>query len=288
MKNICPNCQSTSSRLKLKTKKFVLMICNPCGLGFISPMPSEKDLHRYYNRAYFKSKTDEIHGYTSYTQMEKVLTIEAQRKIKYMQKFTSGKNLLDVGCGLGIFLKNANSFGYKISGNDISGYAIEHIKKTLNIPLYEGSLKDAKLPKNYFDVVCAWDVMEHIPDVGGTFSAINKTLKKNGYLFLTTPDLTSIDAQILGKFWYGFKKIPEHLIFFDKNSIKKILEKSGFVIVEIKPWGFERDLNFIADKIHFYLPPLGTLFKIITKFLKISDRSIYLPLTDMMVVATKK
>lgn len=288
MKNICPNCGSSSSKLKLKTPKFNLLICNSCRLGHISPMPSQKDLEKYYGEAYFKSEMDNIHGYTAYSQMENVLTIEAKRKIAYMQKFTKGNSLLDVGCGLGVFLKKAKQEGYAVSGNDISEYARNFVKKILKIPFYKGTLADYPLPKNRFDIVCAWDVVEHIPIVKDTFQSILHSLKSGGYLFLTTPDLASFDAQILGRFWYGYKKIPEHLIFFDKDSIRKTLENSGFKVVEIRAWGFERDLGFVADKIRLYFPPLGALLKITTDFLKISDKSIYLPLTDMMVVATKK
>ena len=117
--------------------------------------------------------------------------------------------------------------------------------------------------------------------------AISKTLTPNGFLFLTTPNLKSWDAKLLSKYWYGYKKIPEHVIFFSPESIKYALENNGFEVVKIKTWGFERDVNFLVKKISLYLPILNRPLSFLVKFLKIGKKSLYLPVTDMMVVAKK-
>lgn len=219
--------------------------------------------------------------------MEKVLAAEAVKRLRFISNFTHKKTLLDVGCGLGIFLKIAKSSEYEVAGNDISSYAKNYVSKKNKIDFYLGPIDTLTLPKNTFDIVTAWDVLEHIPQVNLAFKSIHRSLKKGGYLILTTPDINSWDAKMMRSFWYGYQKIPEHLLFFSTDSIKNVLEKNGFKVIKIRGWGFERNLQFILTKASIYIPHIDKLLLPILKILNIENKSIYLPLTDMIVVAQK-
>ena len=287
MKNNCPFCNKINRKLQISLANCSLYVCSNCQLGYLSPMPSDAEINNLYSKKYFTNSLDLARGYTGYRKMANVLSKESQRKIKYIKKYTNNKKLLDVGCGLGIFLKIAAKASYDVSGNDISSYAKEKVTRDLKSPFYQGSIISGVLPSNFFNIVTVWDVVEHIPQVNKVFSALNNTITRGGYLFLTTPNIKSWDSKLLGKYWYGYKKIPEHLIFFSPYSITQVLGKNGFKVIEIKTWGFERDLKFMGTKLSLYLPTLGRFINIILKKLKLENRSIYLPLTDMMVVAQK-
>lgn len=110
-----------------------------------------------------------------------------------------------------------------------------------------------KVKKNYFDGIVCFDVLEHIVNFQQVIGFFSFWLKKGGYLFITTPKIQSFERRILGRFWYGFKKIPEHINYFSPQSMKIILEDNSFEIIKIKPFGFVRSLDFLLNQIGWQL-----------------------------------
>lgn len=283
MHNICPSCNELSSELLFQFDKYFLIRCGHCDLGFVYPLPEIRKINEFYNEEYYQKNHDYL-GYQNYSDMNTVLQQEAKRNIRFIKKCTDGKKLLDIGCGLGSFLKEAKKSGYITSGNDISVYAKNKIEEDLKILFYLGPAQKV-LPKQSFNIITAWDVLEHVFDINRMLKSIYQSLNEGGFLFLTTPNYRSWDARIFGRSWYGYKKIPEHLLFFSPKSIKYTLEKNGFSLLKVINWGFERDIFFLFNKLFANnYPAKKILFPL---FSKLGKRSVFLPVIDMMVVAKK-
>lgn len=282
----CPLCSSTNVQHRLAFDNFEIVKCFNCSLEFLFPLPSDEQIRKVYGKKYFFGMLKGIQGYKNYDDMEKVLMKEAYKKLEVIELFTKKRNLLDVGAGTGIFLEAARAKGFQVAGNDISEYSKQKLKEK-DIKCFFGSLDEGILPKDQFDVVTAWDVLEHIPNPNKAMETIHSSLRQGGYLFMTTPDVQSIDAKILGSNWYGYKKIPEHVTFYGRKSLKQLLEGNGFRLIEKKVWGFEREFSFILRKLTFYHPLFKNLSSIL-KFVHLYHMSLFFPLTDCMVIAQKK
>jgi hypothetical protein len=61
----------------------------------------------------------------------------------------------------------------------------------------------------------------------------------------------------------------------------------GFDVLEIKKWGFYRDLNFIVEKLKEYNGSFSFGGKLIDS-LSMGKVSFFIPLTDFMVIARKR
>jgi SAM-dependent methyltransferase len=242
-------------------------------------------LKKYYSSGYFEGKKTGVGGYKNYQDLEKNLERESYMKIKYIKKRTKKGELLDIGAGTGVFAQIARNNGFNVCANDISKYANTVLTKR-KIETFFGPINSKIFPKNRFQIVTAWDVVEHMSNVDEMILAVKSALKKGGYFFLTTPDTGSWDARLTGKKWYGYKKLPEHLIFLNRKSVTTLLLKHGFEVVEIIPWGFYRNLRFISDKLGNYGHMFTYLGKIIN-FLGINNISFFFPMTDFMVVGKK-
>jgi 2-polyprenyl-3-methyl-5-hydroxy-6-metoxy-1,4-benzoquinol methylase len=284
-KLVCPICSTPVLLSVLTHGKCSIYSCSICSLEFLSPRPTLKELKLFYQKNYFTGKHSGVSGYRDYLSIVPELDKEAKKRIRYIKKFSRKKLLLDVGAGTGVFLKVAQKYGYNVSGNDISNYAVKHLNKS-GFKTCPGPINTKTIPKNRYDIVTAWDVIEHLPNLKEAVQAIYDSLLPGGYFFLTTPDNQSIDAKIMQKKWYGYKKIPEHLWYFNESSISYLLSQVGFKSIKTHPWGFYRSLGFIAHKLQIYTPYAKYLMKILqtTKLAKIS---FYCPLTDFMVVAQK-
>ncbi|KKT72277.1 MAG: Methyltransferase type 12 [Microgenomates group bacterium GW2011_GWA2_44_7] len=284
----CSLCENDKQKIVYDSGRFKVVRCLSCGLGLLLPQPSEKSLDNFYSRDYFKKDSDSF-GYKNYIQMERSLNNEAERKISFIKKFSKrSSTLLDVGAGLGNFAVCASYNGFKVEILDRSKWAVGYVKKNFNIEGYVSTLYESKLPEAKFDIVTAWDVIEHLTNPLLGFKTLNMLLKRSGFLFLTTPNIDSIDSKILGKRWYGFKKIPEHVVYFSPSTIRLFAERTGFEVLEIKNWGFVRNWQFMADKLKIYNARLGGLFEKQLKFIGIQNKDVYFPFIDMMVVLKKR
>lgn len=281
----CPLCKCRNINLKIQDKNLQIYRCPNCSLEFIDKKLSKKELQKLYSRDYFTNQLKGVGGYKDYNSLTKELTAEAEKRLDFISKFTANKKILDVGAGGGVFLQTAQKRGYKTYGNDISPFARDAFAKS-KIPFFYGSIGKGLFGKNRFDIITAWDVFEHVSDIQQVTMTLSSLLTPGGFLFLTTPNTKSWDAKLLGKRWYGYQKAPEHLTFFNKKSIKIILEFNGLKLVQVQSWGFVRSIDFIVEKMESYFPWCGLLRKV-PGFEFVRKRTFFFPLTDFMVVAQK-
>ena len=132
----------------------------------------------------------------------------------FLSRFIKG-NFLDVGCGLGDFL----SFGSKRSlGLDINKFNVDHCKsRGLSAEL----IKDGKFPvdDDSFSTINLDQVLEHINEPDILLKEINRCLNIGGRLIIGVPCES------------GYKRDPDHKVFYNLEKIKKVLSKYNFSIL---------------------------------------------------------
>ncbi len=118
---------------------------------------------------------------------------ESRRRIvRHLLRRHVGKannlTILEIGCGSGGSFELLSEFG-SVYGTDKHPKAIAISSKS-TIPK---EVKSATLPNNFpfpdkqFDIICAFDVLEHIKDDAGTLATLAKHLKPGGILCFTVP-----------------------------------------------------------------------------------------------------
>ena len=64
------------------------------------------------------------------------------------------------------------------------------------------SFDKVSLDKEKYDIITFWDVLEHVTDPLSALNRSNKLLKKGGIIAINYPDINSIWARLLGKYWW--------------------------------------------------------------------------------------
>lgn len=282
---ICDYCGGSSRVTIISEKPYSIVQCRDCGLAFLSPRPNKAEIAKLYNTDYFHN-TDISTGYSDYSGIEQDLVKEADRRLDYIHKYCIGGTLLDAGCGFGTFLLRAKEKGYHVTGCDISHEAAREMKKK-RIRVVTAAIDSDKFPKGPFDIITGWDVIEHVLSPAQSFNALSLSQKRGGFLFLTTPNLESIDAKIMGTGWYGFKRIPEHLYYFTPSTIGRYLKKSGYEVIDIRPWGFQRNLAYCVEQIARYNKGVHRILRPVSRAFGFNKISFYFPFIDMIIAAKK-
>lgn len=187
------------------------------------------------NKTWFNKKNA-----ISYTEIDQDNIVRIKRVTEYLSQYNNRRKpmkLFDLGCGNGQVSKRFMDLGYDIYGIDISRENLEQAKK-VKLKVAQGDVSK-KLPyKNeVFDVVFAGDIIEHIFDTKAFLTEINRILKNNGLLVVTTPNLVHLPDRI--KFLFGkspsqtqplHKFLHLHIRPFTFGSLRQALEATGFII----------------------------------------------------------
>jgi len=196
--------------------------------------PQPHDLDKYYESEAYISHTD-----SKKTVMDKIYQfikrINIDFKLNLINKYvTENKSLLDVGTGTGDFLVAAQKKGWAIVGVEPNKNASEKAesKNIVVLPTLRS------VPKQKFNLITLWHVLEHLPDLNSQISNLEELLEDGGTLIIAVPNYKSYDAKYYKEYWAAYD-VPRHLWHFSKTSIDTIFKEHHMKIVKIKPMIFD-------------------------------------------------
>jgi 2-polyprenyl-3-methyl-5-hydroxy-6-metoxy-1,4-benzoquinol methylase len=212
-----------NSTLKLKIENYKIYFCKKCEISFLYPLP--ENIEKIYNKEYFEN------WYLPYYNERKKYFERIYLKLK---KFIpeNGK-LLDIGCGVGIFMEMMKEKKYEVIGYEISQFAIEFCKKK-GLKVFDS----LNFSEKTFDIITIMDVIAHVKNPIIYLDEIKKILKKNGILIIKTPLHSNYMFFISNTFPFTLKSkailhIPAQIYHFNKNSILKMAEIKNFKVEKI-------------------------------------------------------
>ena len=136
--------------------------------------------------------------------------------VKHMSAIFQDKcNVLDVGCNTGELLDFARILGCRTSGVEFSSASCDVLREKGHTPY--ATLDDT--PGNY-DVITAFDLIEHIYDVPEFIKRCSDKLSAKGRLVILTGNINSLSARLAGVHWW-YAQYPEHIVFPSKKYFKK-------------------------------------------------------------------
>ena len=154
--------------------------------------------------------------------------------------------VLEIGAGHGGFLALLAAAGFDSIGIELSPWVVDYATRTSNVRMLRGPLEDQPFEPGTFDLIVAFDVLEHLPDPLGTIALCAKLLQPDGLLILQTPGRPAAGYLALAAGPFGRMLIPEHLYLFSHSSARELLGRAGLPGVEMIPSVFETDVTLVA------------------------------------------
>ncbi|MFK7784583.1 MAG: class I SAM-dependent methyltransferase, partial [Crocinitomicaceae bacterium] len=107
------------------------------------------------------------------------------------------------------------------------------------LTMHKGKLEDLNLESDFFDLIIGIEVIEHISDPHFFVREIQRTLRKGGAVYITTPNFNSYLRRKL-KGQYDVIEYPNHLSYFTVKTLKSLFTKNGFTKKSIVTSGISR------------------------------------------------
>ncbi len=166
--------------------------------------------------------------------------------------------LLDFGCWVGFLGAEAAARGWDVTGAEPSRWAAERARAR--------GVRVVDEPGHGFDVLVLGDVIEHLPEPG----AVLERVAPGGVVWLATPDAGSRVARVLGRRWWSV--IPTHVHLFTRRSMRALLERSGFELLEIGTAPKAFSVAYYLERLGGYWPPLARALGAAARALGAADR----------------
>lgn len=188
-------------------------------------IPSREELENYYS----------VYAYQQVHEISEPTKISLENLLNKFEKYRINNRMLDVGCGEGWVLELAKQRGWEVYGTEFSSRAIE-ICERKGIRMHLGVLDLDKFAEKEFDVIISSETIEHINNPQIELNNFFHLLRKGGLLYITTPNFNSY-IRLIFKEKYDLIKYPEHLSYYSKITLNKLLTDSGFRKVKLLTTG---------------------------------------------------
>ena len=177
-----------------ETKKLIQDWKNSFGIDISSDLKANQFIHLYNcNQTGLKFFIPEsvVGSDLLYAELEKFDWYYMKDKWEYevaLNDIRDDKCILEVGSGYGYFVEKCQNRGLDISGVELNGQAVK-VAQGNNLPVHLTTLESLlETSRECFDVVCSFQVLEHVPDPASFLQMSLDLIKPGGALILCVPN----------------------------------------------------------------------------------------------------
>lgn len=221
-------------------------------------LPSDTELQEHYEKKYYQQN----HGaYSHQYSLEEVRwkLFQEWLVIRGLSEVKNKGRALDIGCGEGYLLRVLEESGFDVQGVDFSSYGLIKENPTLLDRFIQADINkfvhDSK-NLNSYDVISIMHVIEHVKDPEYLLRTLRSKMNDNAVLIVRFPNDDSQLHQFIASntatpkdWWLAY---PEHLSYFNHDSMQALLSDCGFDIVG-KIADHPIDFNLLNDNSNYVI-----------------------------------
>lgn len=193
-----------------------LVECEECGLVFSNPIYQETHiLEQYFDAEYVQE--EQTSNYLVAYREEFTRTLQLAGKID---------SLLEIGCADGYFLRVAKDMGIsRVCGVEPGSDAVNKADDDLRPLIINGAFNEGLYEDNSFDMVCIFQVLDHVTDPLDIMNNVVRVLRPGGYFLTITHNVKSWQPRLIGEGCPMFD--VQHIYLWDLSTIRLLMEKVG-------------------------------------------------------------
>jgi len=171
--------------------------------------------------------------------------------LKYISKESQKLKILNVGTSTGYTSIWLSEFG-EVKSVEYDKDCYEFVKENIGIDIVNASIEDLPFEDNYFDLVCAFDVIEHVKNDQRGVNEMARVCKDNGYIFVTVPAYQFL--------WSNHDVINHHQRRYTSKKLKTLFSQNDAII--------------FTSYFNMFLFPIIASFRLMSKLFKSSEKEV--------------
>ena len=212
--------------------------CRVCALVFLNPRLPEADVAAFYKQS------ARLSGY--FTSGFKAAVVCDRGFLPFVAQLerhlgSEQRDLLDLGCGAGAFMRLMAGRGFRVAGAEISPSVAEIARRELAVPVLaadaDTAIDELARAQRKFDVVTMIHTFEHLPHPLRTLEKIGAILRPNGVVAVNVPNVRYFMVPLdrwLGTGLAGIWDPVGHFSYFSPRSLAATCERAGFAVESVR------------------------------------------------------
>jgi SAM-dependent methyltransferase len=244
----CPTCGSQevahflsgTDRFHLRKETYNLMRCSSCSMVWLDSPPQPHEMGPHYDEDYHK---------TIMAAGETAPAIRWRTHNDLISRYKHGGAILDIGCSSGGFLGTMGDV-WKPYGIEMEASTADKARAATGAEVFVGDVMDAPFQPGSFDVITAFDLLEHVYHPRPFLAKVHEWLKPGGIFFTMLPNIDSWESRLFGNYWYGLE-LPRHISHFSPKSLKHAFTSLGFEEVHLATSSItyvERSVGYVLSE----------------------------------------
>jgi SAM-dependent methyltransferase len=227
----CPTCGSRSishflsgpDRFHMRKEVYNLLRCSSCSMVWLDSPPKPEDMGPHYDEDYHKAIM--VAGETA-------PAIRWRIHHDLISRYKQGGAVLDIGCSSGGFLGTMKGDAWKLYGIEMEASTADKARAATGAEVFVGDVMDAPFRPNSFDLITAFDLLEHVYNPRPFLAKVMEWLKPGGVFFTMLPNIDSWESKVFGNYWFGLE-LPRHISHFSPRSLKHVMISLGYEEVHL-------------------------------------------------------
>jgi 2-polyprenyl-3-methyl-5-hydroxy-6-metoxy-1,4-benzoquinol methylase len=216
----------------LSQEEFTIVRCDSCSFKFVNPRPDVQEISKYYeSRDYVSHDSGKRNPITFLYRIIRKWSIK--KKYDLVNNLSTGKKILDIGCGTGEFILYCKRNGFEVQGIEPGMKPRSFAQKEYELDVHEEEYLENKLTPE-FDIITLWHVLEHVHPLNERMKKIAAILKPGGTIIIAVPNCDSWDAGHYGKYWAAYD-VPRHLYHFSQENMQLLSKNHQLKILKVLP-----------------------------------------------------
>jgi 2-polyprenyl-3-methyl-5-hydroxy-6-metoxy-1,4-benzoquinol methylase len=222
----CPACGARDA----DSAELGLRRCAACGTVYA---PEYADPDEVFVEGYFEGGAGSYGIDTAHPRFQAFMAEVCARRCAFVESLRTVGSILDVGCGGGELLRAAVARGWRAAGAEPMPEAAELARsRAPGADVRTGLSSDVGFEERSFDVVCAFHVLEHMPDARAFLGELARFARPGGLVVVETPNYASRLRRVQGERWLHLRPL-EHLVHFTPQTLRAAFAGAGLEPVRV-------------------------------------------------------
>lgn len=216
------------------SKDHKVIKCVKCSHVQLYPIPTQEEDKEFYDK---EMQNVGINYFFKLTELRRLSAPDVDRRATLIRKIIpKSRKILEVGSGDGFFLEKMKSYGYEMTGIEVSKQRRIKSRKITNVKVLDIDLVENVPNVGSFNGIALFQVLEHIRDPINFLKNISKLLKPRGKLIVEVPNFNDFQIK-LNDAYRDWQYQRAHIHYFTPNILKNVFTRAG---LKVKVMGVQR------------------------------------------------